>query len=147
MTVVIGLYSRAVVGWSMNSMATELVLDSMMMAVWRRRPKTPVMIHSDQGSQGVFNRSLQHWVVDWILDIHLRLRLVSSSQVFFGAWCSAHWRRRGSPERSIGTGRYPWGSIAVEGHSCFRSCRAAMGCGVGEEDFHPGLNRESGMVG
>jgi putative transposase len=36
----------------MNStMATELVLDALMMAVWRRRPKTPVMIHSDQGSQ------------------------------------------------------------------------------------------------
>ena len=52
LTVVIDLYSRAVVGWSMNStMATELVLDAMMMAVWRRRPKTPVMIHSDQGSQ------------------------------------------------------------------------------------------------
>ena len=52
LTVVIDLYSRAVVGWSMNStMATELVLDALMMAVWRRRPKTPVMIHSDQGSQ------------------------------------------------------------------------------------------------
>ena len=52
MTVVIDLYARAVVGWSMNStMATELVLDAMMMAVWRRRSKTPVMIHSDQGSQ------------------------------------------------------------------------------------------------
>ena len=36
----------------MNSTkATELVLDAMMMAVWRRKPKTPVMIHSDQGSQ------------------------------------------------------------------------------------------------
>ena len=32
-------------------MAIELVLDAMMMAVWRRRPKAPVMIHSDQGSQ------------------------------------------------------------------------------------------------
>ena len=52
LTVVIDLYSRAVVGWSMNStMATELVLDAMMMAIWRRRPKAPVMIHSDQGSQ------------------------------------------------------------------------------------------------
>lgn len=52
LTVVIDLYSRAVVGWSMNStMTTELVLDALMMAVWRRRPKTPVMIHSDQGSQ------------------------------------------------------------------------------------------------
>ena len=37
LTVVIDLYSRAVVGWSMKStMATELVLDALMMAVWRR---------------------------------------------------------------------------------------------------------------
>ena len=61
LTVVIDLYSRAVVGWSMNAtMATQLVLDALMMAVWRRRPKAPVMIHSDQGSQGGFNRSSQH---------------------------------------------------------------------------------------
>lgn len=32
-------------------MATELVLDALTMAVWRRCPKAPVMIHSDQGSQ------------------------------------------------------------------------------------------------
>ena len=32
-------------------MATELVLDAMMMAAWRRRPKTPVTIHADQSSQ------------------------------------------------------------------------------------------------
>ena len=52
LTVVIDLYSRAVLGWSMKStMATELVLDALMMAVWRRRSKAPVMIHSDQGSQ------------------------------------------------------------------------------------------------
>jgi putative transposase len=42
LTVVIDLYSRAVVGWSMNSiMATELVLDALMMAAWRRRPDAP----------------------------------------------------------------------------------------------------------
>ena len=35
----------------MNStMVTELVLDALMMAVWRRRLKTAVMIHFDQGS-------------------------------------------------------------------------------------------------
>ena len=52
LTAVIDLYSRMVVGWSMNStMATELVLDALTMAVWRRRPKTPVMKHCDQGSQ------------------------------------------------------------------------------------------------
>jgi putative transposase len=31
-------------------MATELMLDALMMAVWRSRPKAPVMIHSDQAS-------------------------------------------------------------------------------------------------
>jgi putative transposase len=52
LAVVLDLYSRRVVGWSMQpSMATELVLDALTMAVWRRRPKNPVMIHSDQGSQ------------------------------------------------------------------------------------------------
>jgi len=61
LTAVIDLYSRMVVGWAMNSsMATELVLDALTMAVWRRRPTGPVMIHSDQGSQGEFNWSSQH---------------------------------------------------------------------------------------
>jgi putative transposase len=46
LAVVIDLYSRAVIGWSMKAtMATELVLDAMMMAVWRRRPKRRVIIH------------------------------------------------------------------------------------------------------
>ena len=58
---VLDLHSRAVVGWSMGSrMQTSLVLDALTMAVWRRRPKDSVIIHSDQGSQGVFNRSSQH---------------------------------------------------------------------------------------
>ena len=52
LAVVIDLYSRAVVGWSMKAtMATNLVLDALTMAVWRRKPKQPVIIHSDQGSQ------------------------------------------------------------------------------------------------
>ena len=60
LAVVIDLYSRAVVGWSMQShIRTELVLDAMLMAKWRRQPKLPVVIHSDQGSQfgsDAFNR-------------------------------------------------------------------------------------------
>jgi len=52
LAVVLDLYSRAVVGWSMGSrMQTSLVLDALTMAVWRRRPKDSVIIHSDQGSQ------------------------------------------------------------------------------------------------
>lgn len=52
LAVVIDLYSRKVIGWSMKpSLARSIVLDALMMAVWRRRPKQPVIIHSDQGSQ------------------------------------------------------------------------------------------------
>jgi putative transposase len=52
LAVVVDLYSRKVVGWSMKpTLAREVVLDALMMAVWRRRPKNTVIVHSDQGSQ------------------------------------------------------------------------------------------------
>jgi putative transposase len=52
LAVVLDLYSRMVVGWSMkNTLHRELALDAMLMAVWRRRPEHQVIIHSDQGVQ------------------------------------------------------------------------------------------------
>jgi len=52
LSVVIDLFSRRVVGWSMQSrMTTDLALQALLMAVWRRKPKVTVTIHSDQGSQ------------------------------------------------------------------------------------------------
>ena len=49
---VIDLHSRMVVGWSMKpTLRSELVLDALLMALWRRRPTEKVLIHSDQGSQ------------------------------------------------------------------------------------------------
>lgn len=52
LAVVVDLYSRRVVGWSMKpTLAREIVLDALMMAVWRRKPQHRVIIHSDQGSQ------------------------------------------------------------------------------------------------
>lgn len=49
---VVDLLSRLVVGWSMGSrIDTGLVLDALLMALWRRRPIGPVMVHSDQGCQ------------------------------------------------------------------------------------------------
>ncbi len=39
LAVVIDLYSRAVIGWSMkSSLARELAMDALLMAIWRRRP-------------------------------------------------------------------------------------------------------------
>lgn len=52
LAVVIDLFSRRVVGWSMQSrMTTDLALQALLMAVWRRTPQATVTIHSDQGSQ------------------------------------------------------------------------------------------------
>ena len=52
MAVVLDLYSRRVVGWSMqSSMVAQLVSDAMLMAIWRRRPSADLLHHSDRGSQ------------------------------------------------------------------------------------------------
>jgi len=50
--VVLDLFSRRVVGWSMQpTMTSQLVTDALTMAVWRRGPRATVLHHSDQGSQ------------------------------------------------------------------------------------------------
>lgn len=52
LAVVIDLFARNVVGWSMKpTLSRELALDGLMMAVWRRKPDGEVVVHSDQGSQ------------------------------------------------------------------------------------------------
>ncbi|ECB2072393.1 IS3 family transposase, partial [Salmonella enterica subsp. enterica serovar Benin] len=52
LAVVIDLFARNVVGWSMKpTLSRELALDALMMAVWRRKPDGEVVVHSDQGSQ------------------------------------------------------------------------------------------------
>jgi putative transposase len=52
LAVVLDMFSRKVIGWSMKStLAKEIVLDAILMAVWRRKPTKPVIIHSDQRSQ------------------------------------------------------------------------------------------------
>ena len=52
LSIVLDLFSRKVVGWSMGDrITTELAMDALLMAVWRRQPKGSVLIHSDQGTQ------------------------------------------------------------------------------------------------
>ena len=52
LAVVVDLFSRKVVGWSMKpTIAKEIVLYALLMAVWRRRPSQRVLINSDQGLQ------------------------------------------------------------------------------------------------
>ncbi|MCE9687447.1 IS3 family transposase [Shewanella sp. AS16] len=52
LAVIIDLYSRAVIGWSMSSrMTSELVCDALKMALFRRGFPKEVITHSDRGSQ------------------------------------------------------------------------------------------------
>jgi len=52
LAVVIDLYSRQVVGWSMNKrMKATLVNDALLMAIWKRKPAKGLIWHTDRGSQ------------------------------------------------------------------------------------------------
>lgn len=52
LAVVIDLYSRQIVGWSMaEPMRTKLVNDALRMAIWKRKPAKGLLWHTDRGSQ------------------------------------------------------------------------------------------------
>jgi transposase InsO family protein len=52
LAVVIDLFSRAVVGYSMGSrMTVNLVNNALLMAIWKRKPAKGLIFHSDRGSQ------------------------------------------------------------------------------------------------
>ncbi len=49
---ILDTHSRRIVGWSMDShMRTELVVDALEMAIWRRKPSAGLVHHSDRGVQ------------------------------------------------------------------------------------------------
>lgn len=64
LAVVLDLFSRRVVGWSMKpEMSAQLVIDALLMALWRRGKPRELLHHSDQGSQYAaedFQRLLVH---------------------------------------------------------------------------------------
>ena len=52
LAVVIDLYSRRVIGWSLaDHLRVDLVKEALTMALWRRKPKAGLIHHSDRGSQ------------------------------------------------------------------------------------------------
>ncbi len=52
LAVVIDLYSRQLVGWSMDSrMQAQLVNNALLMALWKRKPGEGLIWHTDRGSQ------------------------------------------------------------------------------------------------
>jgi putative transposase len=49
---VLDVYSRMIVGWSIaDHRSTDLVVDALQMACWRRRPSPGTICHSDRGAQ------------------------------------------------------------------------------------------------
>jgi len=62
---VIDVFARRIVGWRVSSsMRTDFVLDALERALYDRQPERDgsLICHSDRGSQGVFNRSSQHFI-------------------------------------------------------------------------------------
>ena len=54
--VVVDLYSSMVVGWSMSRCQNrQLVLQAVLMALWQRETRQPVVLHSDRGCQFTSN--------------------------------------------------------------------------------------------
>lgn len=52
LAVVIDLWSRSVIGWSMSSrMTAQLASDALQMALWRRKRPEKVIVHTDRGGQ------------------------------------------------------------------------------------------------
>lgn len=50
--VIMDLCSKRIIGWCMKAnIKRDIVLDALVMAVMKRKPKNKVLIHSDQGSQ------------------------------------------------------------------------------------------------
>ncbi|WP_344174779.1 IS3 family transposase, partial [Pilimelia columellifera] len=62
---VLDVHSRMIVGWQVaTSLYTDLALDALKMAIWRRQNQgadlARLVHHSDRGAQGGFNWSSQH---------------------------------------------------------------------------------------
>jgi len=52
LAVILDLFSRQVVGWSLSTrMSRKLIMNALLMAIWRRRPASGLIFHSDRGSQ------------------------------------------------------------------------------------------------
>lgn len=67
LSVVMDIYSRKIVGWSIDSsLSAELVIRALMMAVLHRNPQRGIIFHSDRGSQytsGTFRNILKNYGV------------------------------------------------------------------------------------
>ncbi len=107
LAVVIDLYSRKVVGWSMGRRLTStLVCDALQMALWSRRPAKGALIHhSDRGVQyasHAFRRLLKAHGIDGSMSRKGDCWDNAVVESFFGSLKSerVHWRSYQSREQA-----------------------------------------------
>ena len=105
LAVVIDLHSRLVVGWSMQArMGTRLVLDTLTMDVWCRKPKNSPIIHLDQGSQ-VGGDEFARWCKDNRLSLSMSRRgnywNNAVAESFFSSLKSELIKKKIYPSRSV----------------------------------------------
>ena len=69
--IVLDLFDHRVVGGSMHHRQDrKMVIRAAQMAVWQRQGSGPVILHSDRGSQPVFNESSQHCFCSQSVAVH-----------------------------------------------------------------------------
>jgi hypothetical protein len=142
--VVLDVFSRRVVGWSIaDHLRTELVVDALDMARWRRKP-TSTVVHSDRGTQGGFNWSSQHLTISEVFDGTTSAASGSSAsssdaltrttdpsqacgtRVLAVDRARQTQRRRRDRDRCVSTGRHPlvssrWRHVTAEPHRTDRA--------------------------
>jgi transposase InsO family protein len=85
---VIDLCSKKLIGRSIApQLRTSLATDALNMAHSRGLTAGNAIMHTDRGSQGGFNRSLQHRLLAGILAVPRRPRLVTSNRVSCAGGC------------------------------------------------------------
>jgi transposase InsO family protein len=90
------------IGWSAQPrMTTELTLQALLAGVWRRTPKTRVMIDSDQGSQFT-SREWQVFLGQHNCEASMRRRGNCHDRAIAALLVRAQWRRPSpkAPSRS-----------------------------------------------
>src|SRR5512132_1123948 len=86
---VIDAFSRFLVGWQASrSLRTDLALDALEMAIWRRQGQLEGLVHhSDRGGQPRFKGSSQHRLVEWRVAVGSGSRRGSSNRGSCGVGC------------------------------------------------------------
>lgn len=68
LSTVIDLFNRQIIGWQISAKIDQALVNDVLTAALTTRGKpSGVILHTDRGSHGVFNRTSQHLIIEQIL--------------------------------------------------------------------------------